>query len=218
MILKMLETGPLMVNCYVVADEETKETAVFDPGGSVEEILNALAQEGLKVKYIINTHSHWDHVGGNKQLQEATGAAILTHRDEAPELGSASTRAAHFGTDATDSVASQFIQEGDVIEVGSLRFDVLDLRGHSIASLGFVFEGELDLEGVKEKRKLVICGDALFAGSIGRTDFPGSNLDLLLENIRTKVFILPDDTLVLPGHGPASTVGREKQLNPFFQN
>lgn len=218
MILKMLETGPLMVNCYVVADEETKETAVFDPGGSVEEILNALAQEGLKVKYIINTHSHWDHVGGNKQLQEATGAAILTHRDEAPELGSASTRAAHFGTDATDSVASQFIQEGDVIQVGSLRFDVLDLRGHSIASLGFVFEGELDLEGVKEKKKLVICGDALFAGSIGRTDFPGSNLDLLLENIRTKVFTLPDDTLVLPGHGPASTVGREKQFNPFFQN
>jgi len=218
MILKMLETGPLMVNCYVVADEETKETAVFDPGGSVEEILNALAQEGLKVKYIINTHAHWDHVGGNKQLQEATGAAILTHRDEAPELGSASTRAAHFGTDATDSVASQFIQEGDVIQVGSLRFDVLDLRGHSIASLGFVFEGELDLEGIKEKRKLVICGDALFAGSIGRTDFPGSNLDLLLENIRTKVFTLPDNTLVLPGHGPASTVGREKQLNPFFQN
>jgi glyoxylase-like metal-dependent hydrolase (beta-lactamase superfamily II) len=82
--------------------------------------------------------------------------------------------------------------------------------------LGFVFEGELELEGMKQTRKLVICGDALFAGSIGRTDFPGSSLNLLLENIRTKVFTLPDDTLVLPGHGPTSTVGREKQFNPFF--
>ncbi|MCP4665951.1 MAG: MBL fold metallo-hydrolase [Deltaproteobacteria bacterium] len=218
MILKMLETGPLMVNCYVVADEETKEAAVFDPGGSVEEILGALEQEKLEVKYIVNTHSHWDHVGGNGQLQEATGAAILTHRDEAPELQSASKRAAYFGTNAADSVASQFIQEGDVIQVGALRVDVLDLRGHSIASLGFVFEGELELEGKKQTRKVVICGDALFAGSIGRTDFPGSSLNLLLENIRTKVFTLPDDTLVLPGHGPASTVGREKQFNPFFQN
>jgi glyoxylase-like metal-dependent hydrolase (beta-lactamase superfamily II) len=217
MILKMLETGPLMVNCYIVADEETKETAVFDPGGSVENILKVLDQESLKVKYIINTHAHWDHVGGNKLLQEATGAPILTHRDEAPELESVRTRAAHFGTDAADSVASRFIQEGDVIQVGSLRFDVLDLRGHSVASLGFVFDGELELEGMKQTRKMVICGDALFAGSIGRTDFPGSSLDLLLENIRTKVFTLPDDTLVLPGHGPVSTVGRERRYNPFFQ-
>ncbi len=217
MILKMLEAGPLMVNCYIVGDEATKEAAVFDPGGDVEKILKALDQDGLKAKYIVNTHSHWDHVGGNGQLQEATGAAILTHRDEAPDLQSTSSNAAHFGTDAADSVASQFIEEGDVVQVGSIRFDVLELRGHSVASLGFVFEGELEMEGGKQTTKAVICGDALFAGSIGRTDFPGSSLNLLLKNIRAKVFTLPPETLVLPGHGPTSTVGREKQFNPFFQ-
>jgi hydroxyacylglutathione hydrolase len=218
MILKSLETGPLMVNCYIVADEETKEAAVFDPAGNVDQILRALAVDSLRVKYIINTHTHWDHVGGNQQLHEATGAPVLAHRAEAPSLQSASEYAALFGTTSANSEASQFIEEGDVIEVGSIRFEVIDLRGHSPAGLGFVCDGELYLEGAKQSRKLVICGDALFAGSIGRTDFPGGNLKLLLENIRAKIFTLPDETLVLCGHGPASTVGRERRYNPFFQN
>jgi glyoxylase-like metal-dependent hydrolase (beta-lactamase superfamily II) len=218
MILKSLETGPLMVNCFIVADEETKEAAVFDPAGNVDQILMALADDGLKVKFIVNTHTHWDHVGGNRQLQEATGAPVLTHRDEAPSLQSASEYAALFGTTVANSEASQFIEEGDVITVGSIRFKVIDLRGHSPAGLGFVFDGELNLEGTRQTKTLVICGDALFAGSIGRTDFPGGNLMLLLENIKTKIFTLPDETLVLCGHGPASTVGREKRYNPFFQN
>ena len=218
MILKSLETGPLMVNCFIVADEETKEAAVFDPAGNVDQILTALADDGLKVKFIVNTHTHWDHVGGNRQLQEATGAPVLTHRDEAPSLQSASEYAALFGTTVANSEASQFIEEGDVIAVGSIRFKVIDLRGHSAAGLGFVFDGELNLEGTRQNTKLVICGDALFAGSIGRTDFPGGNLKLLLENIKTKIFTLPDETLVLCGHGPASTVGRERRYNPFFQN
>ena len=218
MILKSLETGPLMVNCFIVADEETKEAAVFDPAGNVDQILKALADDGLKVKFIVNTHTHWDHVGGNRQLQEATGAPVLTHRDEAPSLQSASEYAALFGTTVANSEASQFIEEGDVITVGSIRFKVIDLRGHSPAGLGFVFDGELYSEGTRQNTKLVICGDALFAGSIGRTDFPGGNLKLLLENIKTKIFTLPDETLVLCGHGPASTVGRERRYNPFFQN
>jgi len=217
MILKIVEAGPLLVSCYIVGDEETREAAVFDPGGDVDEIMKELGQDGLKVKYIINTHTHWDHVGGNKELQQATGAPIVCHRDKAPALGGASDRAAFWGTSASNSEASQFIQEGDVIEVGSIRFDVVDLRGHSDAGLGFIFEGEVELESGRERRKLVICGDALFAGSIGRTDFPGGDMELLLQNIREKIFTLPDDTLVLPGHGPVTTVGREKQLNPFFQ-
>ena len=217
MILKILETGPLLVSCYIVGDEETREAAVFDPGGDADQILKAIAQDDLKAKYIINTHTHWDHVGGNKELQESTGAPIVCHRDEAPALGAASDRAAFWGTSASNSEASQFIQEGDVIEVGSIRFDVVDLRGHSDAGLGFIFEGEVELESGRERRKLVICGDALFAGSIGRTDFPGGDMELLLQNIREKIFTLPDDTLVLPGHGPVTTVGRERQLNPFFQ-
>jgi glyoxylase-like metal-dependent hydrolase (beta-lactamase superfamily II) len=216
MILKMMETGPLMVNCYIVADEETKEAAVFDPAGNVDRILKVLADDHLKVKYIINTHTHWDHVGGNKELQDATDAPILTHRDEAPALKEAGERAADFGMAVSNSDASQYVEEGDVIEVGSINITVIDLRGHSPAGLGFVFEGELEIENKKETRKAVICGDALFAGSIGRTDFAGGDVDLLLDNIRKKIFTLPEETLVLSGHGPVSTVGQEKQHNPFF--
>ena len=217
MIIKMLEVGPLMVNCYIVGDKQTREAAVSDPAGNVDLISKVLSEEGLKVKYIINTHSHWDHVGGNHELQEATGAPILTHRDEAPALMTTSERASLFGSSSDNSEASQFIEEGDVIEVGSIGFEVLDLRGHSPAGLGFAFDGELELDGSRQRKKLVICGDALFAGSIGRTDFPGGDMGLLLKNIRSKIFILSDDTLVLPGHGPTSTVGREKKFNPFLR-
>jgi len=217
MILKMLEVGPLMVNCYIVGDEETRDAAVFDPGGDADRILQVLESEELKVSYILNTHTHWDHVGGNSRLHQATGSPVVTHRDEAPALGVARARAAEFGSSAENSNASVFVEEGDRITVGSIDFDVIDLRGHSPAGLGFVFGGTLDTNGGKERRKAVICGDALFAGSIGRTDFPGGDLQLLLSNIRSKIFTLPDDTLVLPGHGPVSTVGREKRTNPFFR-
>lgn len=216
MILKMMETGPLQVNCYIVGDEPTQEAAVFDPAGNVPEILDSLAADDLKVKYIVNTHAHWDHVGGNQELKKATGAPIVTHPDEAAALPNVSRRAAVWGGEAQNSEADLAVQEGDVLEVGGIRFRVIDLKGHSPGGIGFVFEGELDLDGQTLLRRFVICGDALFAGSIGRTDFPGGNLDLLLDNIRTRIFSLPDDTFVLPGHGPASTVGHEKQYNPFF--
>jgi glyoxylase-like metal-dependent hydrolase (beta-lactamase superfamily II) len=218
MIFKMLQVEPLQVNCYIVADEKTREAAVFDPGGSVNAILEVINNENLKVKYIINTHTHWDHTGGNKDLQDATGAPIITHRDEASALGETSERAAQFGSFAPDSEASQFVEEGDIIEVGSLEFKVVDLRGHSPAGLGFVFEGDLEIDGIMDTRTFVICGDALFAGSIGRTDFPGGDMQLLLDNIRNKIFTLPDDTFVLPGHGPVSTVEHEKSNNPFFRS
>lgn len=216
MILKMMETGPLMVNTYIVGDEETKEAAVFDPGGDVDAILGVVKDEGLKVKYIINTHAHFDHVGGNKELQDKTDAPIIISQEEAADLEEAGERAGMFGCAAEASSASKFVKEGDTIEVGSISFKVVDLRGHSDAGQGFIFEGGFDINGKRETRKAIICGDALFAGSIGRTDFPGGNLDLLLENIRRKIFILPDDTLVMSGHGPVTTVGREKQTNPFF--
>jgi glyoxylase-like metal-dependent hydrolase (beta-lactamase superfamily II) len=216
MILKMMETGPLMVNTYIVGDEATGEAAVFDPGGDADSILAVVKEEGLKVKYIINTHAHFDHVGGNRDLHDKTGAPIIIHQDEAADLAVAGSRATMFGCTAEGSNASEFVKEGDTIEVGSIIFKVIDVRGHSTAGQGFVFEGELDINGSREKRKAIICGDALFAGSIGRTDFPGGNLDLLLENIRRKIFTLPDETLVLSGHGPVTTVGREKQYNPFF--
>lgn len=216
MIVKMVEVGALMVNCYIVGDEESREAAVFDPGGHVENILQILVDEGLKVKYIINTHGHFDHVGGNRALQEATGAPILTHPDEASGLRGASRQAAIFGNSALDSEASGFVQEGETLDVGTIRFQILDLRGHSRGGLGFYFKGEVNHGDKRKTLGMVICGDSLFAGSIGATDHPDGNLEVLLENIRNKIFILPDDTLILPGHGPLSTVGREKRFNPFF--
>ncbi len=217
MILKMLQTGPLMVNSYIVGDEDTREAAVFDPGGNAGEILDALASERLTLSCIVNTHAHWDHVGGNRELQERTGAPILLHAEEAPSLQVASRRARVYGSDAADSEASRFLQEGDTLDVGGLSLEVLDLRGHSPGGLGFVLQGEINVDGDRREVTAVICGDALFAGSIGRTDFPGGDTELLLDNIRKKVFTLPDETLVLPGHGPVSTVGGEKETNPFFQ-
>jgi glyoxylase-like metal-dependent hydrolase (beta-lactamase superfamily II) len=217
MILRMLQTGPLMVNCYIVGDEETREAGVFDPGGNAEEILEALASEDLTLACIVNTHAHWDHVGGNRELQERTGAPILVHADEAPSLQAVSRRAQVYGSQAADSQASRFIREGDTLEIGAVAMDVVDLRGHSPGGLGFVFEGEMDVDGDRRRITAVICGDALFAGSIGRTDFPGGDMELLLDNIRNKIFTLPEEALVLPGHGPVSTVGREKQTNPFLQ-
>lgn len=218
MIVRMIQVGPLMVNCYIVGDEESKETAVFDPGGHADRILSVLSDEELKLKYIINTHGHFDHVGGNESLQKATGAPILTHREEACGLRDAARQAAMFGSRSCASEASDFIEAGDTLELGSIHFRVIDLRGHSRGGLGFLFKGYLELEGKTETVGMVICGDSLFAGGIGATDHPDGNQRLLMENIRKNIFSLPDDTIVLPGHGPLSTVGEEKRHNPFFQD
>ena len=217
MILKMLQTGPLEVNCYIVGDEETREAAVFDPGGDAEKILGVLQSENLSLSRIVNTHAHWDHVGGNRELHERTGAPIFLHAEEAPALSAAGTRARVYGCEADESQASGFLKEGDVLSIGAISMQVVDLRGHSAGGLGFVFEGDMESENGPQHVRAVICGDALFAGSIGRTDFPGGDMEVLLENIRSRIFTLPDDTLVLPGHGPLTTVGREKQTNPFLR-
>lgn len=216
MILERIIVGPSEVNCYIVADEDKKDAVVFDPGGDVEKILSILDKNHLKVKYIINTHTHFDHVGGNRKLQQATGAPILAHLDEAFALTWAKERAVLFGYTSDNSEASGYIREGDTIEVGSIGMKVIDLRGHSIAGLGFLFEGDLDWEGKKSWRMVFLCGDALFDGNIGRTDFVGANKETLIKNVRTKIFTLSDDTILLYGHGDPSTVGIEKGINPYY--
>ena len=140
MILKMMEVGSIPVNCYIVADEATKEAAVFDPGGHVPNILEILAEDHLKVKYIINTHAHFDHVGGNQELREKTGAPILIHKDEGPGLLAAGERAAMYGLTGFPSKADRFIKEGDTLDVGSIHFVIMELRGHSLTGLGYLFE------------------------------------------------------------------------------
>ncbi len=217
MILGRLEVGEILVNCYMLGDVGTREAAVIDPGGDVDAILGYLAGKGLRLKYILNTHAHFDHVGANRALREATGAPILIHQEESPWLEGVEERAARHGIRAQNSHADGDLHAGDRLQVGSIPVDVLEFKGHSfVRDLGFLFRGDPEQKASDEKRPILICGDVLFAGSIGRTDFPGGNLRGLLESIRSTIFPLPDDTLILPGHGPQTTLGEEKRSNPFL--
>ncbi|RJP93963.1 MAG: MBL fold metallo-hydrolase [Desulfobacteraceae bacterium] len=206
MIIKTLALGPIMANCFIVGCENTKSAVVIDPGDEVNKILLSLAESKLTVKYIINTHGHFDHVGANKRLKAATGAPILIHKADAEMLAQVSLSAMAFGMSGEDSPpADQTISEGDKITFGDITLTVLHTPGHSLGGVSLHFDG------------VVFVGDSLFAGSIGRTDFPGGDYDTLIRSIKTKLFPLGDDVVVYSGHGPASTIGREKRFNPFLQ-
>jgi len=200
-----LIVGQLQVNCYILADEETKEAIVIDPGDDVDDILSIIRDKGLTVKYIINTHAHFDHVGANAQLKKATGAEILLHEADAALLSSSSGQAGMFGMKAEPSPpADRYIRDGDIITAGEVSLTVLHTPGHSSGGICLIEDG------------MVFTGDALFAGSIGRTDRPGGDLMTLINSIKTKLLDMPDDTRVFPGHGPDSTIGEEKRENPFL--
>ncbi|MCB9494928.1 MAG: MBL fold metallo-hydrolase [Desulfobacteraceae bacterium] len=208
MILKVLPVGPIMANCFVLGCEKTREAAVIDPGDEDERILMALADEKLTLKYIINTHGHFDHVAANKAMKDATGAKILIHEEDAPMLSHLSSMAVSFGLSAENSPApDQFIKDGDNIKFGEISLKVIHTPGHSRGGVSLFCEDE----------KLLFPGDTLFAGSIGRTDLPGGDYSTLIKNVRGKLFPLGDDVRVFPGHGPETTIGTEKKFNPFFQ-
>jgi glyoxylase-like metal-dependent hydrolase (beta-lactamase superfamily II) len=208
MILKVLPVGPIMANCFVLGCEKTREAAVIDPGDEDERILMALADEKLTLKYIINTHGHFDHVAANKAMKDATGAKILIHEEDAPMLSHLSSMAVSFGLSAEDSPPpDKMINEGDIIKFGEISLKVIHTPGHSRGGVSLFCEEE----------KLLFPGDTLFAGSIGRTDLPGGDYGTLIRNVREKLFPLGDNVRVFPGHGPETTIGTEKKFNPFFQ-
>jgi glyoxylase-like metal-dependent hydrolase (beta-lactamase superfamily II) len=193
-----------MTNCFIVGCGKTGQAAVIDPGGDVDKILEALAKSNLSVKYIINTHGHFDHIGGNRDLKNATGAEILIHRFDAPMLGQVSMSAMAFGLRAEDSPsADREIDDGDMINFGKISLRVIHTPGHSAGGISLFGEGN------------VFAGDTLFYGSIGRTDLPGGNFEVLISSIKEKLFPLGDDVNVYPGHGPKTTIGTEKRINPF---
>jgi len=207
MIHKGLTVGLLEVNCYVLGDEETKEAVVIDPGGDEDEILDVLNHHKLKLKLIIDTHGHFDHVDANLPLKEATGAQIAIHELDAPALSQPSQEALFFtGNRLRTSQADILLQEGDVLTFGKYRLKVLHTPGHTPGGISLVMEGH----------PYVYVGDLLFAGSIGRTDFPGGSFEALINAVRTKIFPLGDHYTVYPGHGPVTTVDQEKKYNPFF--
>lgn len=205
MIIKALEVGPIQSNCYIVGCEETLKAAVIDPGDETQRILMTLADAKLTATHIICTHGHFDHVGGNKKLKAATGAAIAIHRFDAHMLSSLSVAAGAWGFPVDDSPpADILVDEGDSILIGNIKLRVLHTPGHSPGGISLYGDG------------VVFVGDTLFAGSIGRTDFPGGSYSTLISSVTNKLFPLGDDVQVFSGHGPATTIGREKRYNPFF--
>ncbi len=207
MVLIRLVVGPLQVNCYILADEKTKEAVVIDPGDDADDILKIIRERNFKVKYIINTHAHFDHVGANKTLKEATGAELVLHEADAPVLATASNQSRSFGMSPVVSPpADRYVKHGDIVKAGEVSLKVLHTPGHTPGGISLLEEG------------IVFTGDSLFAGSIGRTDFPGGDLLTLLRSIKTNLMVLPDETKVFSGHGPASTIGDERRENPFLNS
>jgi hydroxyacylglutathione hydrolase len=207
MIQKALTVGLLEVNCYILADEETKEAVVIDPGGDEDEILGVLKDHGLNLKLIIDTHGHFDHVDANQPLKKATGAQIAIHEADGASLSQPSQEAMFFtGNRLRTSEADILLKEGDILTFGKYRLKVLHTPGHTPGGISLVLEDH----------PYVYVGDLLFAGSIGRTDFPGGSFEALIAAVKTKIFPLGDNYTVYPGHGPVTTVGQERQYNPFF--
>jgi glyoxylase-like metal-dependent hydrolase (beta-lactamase superfamily II) len=187
--------------------DETREGVVVDPGGDVERIIQAVSRHDLAIRYIINTHGHFDHVGGNRHAVAAFGASLLIHQADAPMLDRVADVGRMYGIQCENSPpADGFLVEGVEIEFGAFRMKVLHTPGHT--------PGGCCLYLAQENK--VITGDTLFADSIGRTDLPGGSHDQLLESIRSKLFTLPDDVSAYPGHGPETSIGHEKRHNPYF--
>ncbi|MBN2310410.1 MAG: MBL fold metallo-hydrolase [Candidatus Hydrogenedentes bacterium] len=192
---------PFVSNCFVVKHEG--EAVVIDPGEATPEVLAAL--RGADVRAIVNTHCHCDHCGGNGALKAETGADLVCHEAELPLLRTIEQQGVMFGVPFPPSPEpDRFLVEGDTVAVGNAEFRVLHVPGHSPGHIALVCDG------------IVVAGDVLFAGSIGRTDLPGGNHAQLLESIRTKLLTLPDETTVYPGHGPTTSIGAERRGNPFL--
>jgi hydroxyacylglutathione hydrolase len=206
LIVKQLPVGPIQANCYIVGCEETKQGVIIDPGDEAEHILSVVEELNLSIKYILNTHAHFDHVLANGPLVEATGAALALHPLDLPLLRQ-SGGASFFGLTAPTSPDPDLeLAEGDIISFGTHHLQVLFTPGHTPGHVSF-YEAQANI---------IFDGDVLFAGGIGRTDLPGGNYDTLINSINEKLMVLPDETTVCSGHGPVTTIGRERVSNPWL--
>lgn len=204
LLVQRLELGPIATNCYLLGDREAKELAVIDPAGDFEVLQKAIEQTGCQVKYIFNTHGHWDHIGANAQLHNATGAPIMIHKADAPMLKQGYD--GNFGVRFAASEADELLEEGQSWQLGRYQIKVLHTPGHTKGGVSLVVP-----------ERAVFSGDTLFQLSIGRTDLPGGDYEELLESIRKKLFVLPEDLPVFSGHGPHTFIGDEKRMNPFLR-
>ncbi len=208
MIHEIIPVGPLQCNCSIIGDEISREAMVIDPGDDLEEILALIRKHNLQVKQIVITHAHIDHVGGAMKLRAATGAPILLNQNDYALLKLLDLQAEWIGMASPGKVEiDNTIGDADTVKAGALSANVLHTPGHTEGSICLYFAAE----------KKLIAGDTLFAGSIGRTDLPGGSFDKIIDSLHRQVLELPDETIVIPGHGALTTIGEERQSNPFLQ-
>ena len=207
MIHEILPVGPLQCNCSVIGDETSREAMVIDPGDDVDDVLELVRKHNLQVKQIVITHAHIDHVGGAMKLRAATGAPILLNQNDYALLKMLDAQAAWVGMRAPGKVEiDHSVEPADTLHAGNIAANVLHTPGHTEGSVCLYFPSE----------KTLIAGDTLFAGSIGRTDLPGGSFEKIIQSLHETVLALPDETVVVPGHGPLTTIGDERESNPFL--
>ena len=207
MIHEIFPVGPLQCNCSVIGDESSRQAMVIDPGDDIEDVLAILRKHNLQVKQIVITHAHIDHVGGAMKLRAATGAPILLNQNDYALLKMLDVQAAWIGmADPGKVEIDSSLEQADKVKAGSVVADVIHTPGHTEGSICLYFPLE----------KKLIAGDTLFAGSIGRTDLPGGSFEKIIRSLHDKVLALPDDTVVVPGHGPLTSIGVERESNPFL--
>jgi hydroxyacylglutathione hydrolase len=207
MIHEIIAVGPLQCNCSIIGDEATREAMVIDPGDDIEDILALVKKHNLQVKQIVITHAHIDHVGGAMKLRAASGAPILLNQNDYALLQMLDVQATWIGVPVPDKVEiDHSVGTGETVSIGAHSASILHTPGHTEGSICLYFAAD----------KKLIAGDTLFAGSIGRTDLPGGSLQKIMRSLHSTVLDLPDDTVVVPGHGPLTTIGDERQSNPFL--
>jgi hydroxyacylglutathione hydrolase len=208
MIHKIFPVGPLQCNCSIIGDEQTHEAMVIDPGDQIDDILKILREEKLTLRQIVITHAHIDHVGGAMKLKAATGAPILMNQNDYALLKMLDLQAAWVGMRPPGAVEiDEAAEPGRVLKIGNISSSVIHTPGHTEGSICLYFPQE----------KKLVAGDTLFAGSIGRTDLPGGSMEKIMRSLHTQVLALPDETEVVPGHGPTTMIGEVRETNPFLQ-
>lgn len=208
MIHEVLPVGMLACNCSVIGDEATREAIVIDPGDDISDIVAILDRHQLKVKTIAITHAHIDHIGGAHKLRALTGAPVYMHEDDSVLSDNLAMQAAWLGIGTPENPGIDLpAHEGDILRAGAIETQVLHTPGHTQGSICLFIPGE----------KKLIAGDTLFKGSVGRTDLPGGSSADIAKSIRGKLYTLPEDTIVTPGHGEETTIGREKRANAFVR-